>query len=332
MGHRRPRQDVGDARHAAPAPRVRAAARGTRRSRPTSTSSRARGCGTSASPPPRRSSASSSVIGEALEGRELTREELAATVEEITGDDALTEHLRETWGATLKPAAFRGRLVFAPSRARTSGSPGRRTPSARRSTRRSTSVDAPLPRRLRARPPRGPVALVGRGNALSAAKAQKRFEALGDEAVEVRRRRRERCWALADDARRDARPPSPRASPGCCRSSTSTPSTRTAASRPCSPRRDRDAVFRQAGWISPVILVDGAIAGVWKHERQGATVQVELSTVRGAAGVGAAAARRRGRAPGDVPGRIARPQRVLAVTRIPAVAPRGRKRRASRGR
>ena len=55
------------------------------------------------------------VIGEALEGRQLTREELATAVAELTGDERMTDHLRESWGATLKPAAFRGRLVFASS-------------------------------------------------------------------------------------------------------------------------------------------------------------------------------------------------------------------------
>jgi len=28
-------------------------------------------------------------------------------------------------------------------------------------------------------------------------------------------------------------------------------------------------VSRTAGWISPVLLVDGRIAGVWTYERQG---------------------------------------------------------------
>ena len=44
-------------------------------------------------------------IGEALDGRELTRAELAATV----GDDRLLE----SWGSMLKPAAAAGELVFA---------------------------------------------------------------------------------------------------------------------------------------------------------------------------------------------------------------------------
>ena len=46
-------------------------------------------------------------IGEALDGRELTRAELAAAV----GD----ERLLESWGSMLKPAAAAGQLVFAPS-------------------------------------------------------------------------------------------------------------------------------------------------------------------------------------------------------------------------
>lgn len=50
----------------------------------------------------------------ALEGRELLREELAAAVASETGDAELAETLRASWGALLKPAAFRGGLRFAP--------------------------------------------------------------------------------------------------------------------------------------------------------------------------------------------------------------------------
>lgn len=41
--------------------------------------------------------------------------------------------------------------------------------------------------------------------------------------------------------------------------------------------RYEDRVFRRAGWISPVVLVDGRIAGVWKHERNGRRLQVTVS-------------------------------------------------------
>jgi Winged helix DNA-binding domain len=54
-------------------------------------------------------------VGEALDGRMLTREELAAEVARLTGSPKLGDKLRESWGALLKPAAALGRLCFAPS-------------------------------------------------------------------------------------------------------------------------------------------------------------------------------------------------------------------------
>jgi hypothetical protein len=54
-------------------------------------------------------------VGDALDGRMLTREELAARVGELTGSERLGGKLRESWGAMLKPAASRGRLCFAPN-------------------------------------------------------------------------------------------------------------------------------------------------------------------------------------------------------------------------
>jgi len=38
-----------------------------------------------------------------------------------------------------------------------------------------------------------------------------------------------------------------------------------------------DRVSRTAGWISPVIVVDGTIRGTWKHERVGDQVTVEVA-------------------------------------------------------
>lgn len=35
-------------------------------------------------------------------------------------------------------------------------------------------------------------------------------------------------------------------------------------------------VYRNQGWISPVVLIDGAIAGVWSHKLQGKKVLVEI--------------------------------------------------------
>jgi hypothetical protein len=38
-----------------------------------------------------------------------------------------------------------------------------------------------------------------------------------------------------------------------------------------------DKVSRTAGWISPVLVVDGTIRGVWSHERVGDKVTVEVA-------------------------------------------------------
>jgi hypothetical protein len=35
-------------------------------------------------------------------------------------------------------------------------------------------------------------------------------------------------------------------------------------------------VSRTAGWISPVLVVDGAVAGVWEHERRGAQLAITI--------------------------------------------------------
>jgi len=42
------------------------------------------------------------------------------------------------------------------------------------------------------------------------------------------------------------------------------------------PAAKRARVYRPQGWLSPVLLVDGRIAGVWSHERAGERVIVEI--------------------------------------------------------
>jgi hypothetical protein len=38
----------------------------------------------------------------------------------------------------------------------------------------------------------------------------------------------------------------------------------------------KDRVHRRQGWLSPVLLVDGRIAGVWRHEREGGSLGVTI--------------------------------------------------------
>ncbi len=38
----------------------------------------------------------------------------------------------------------------------------------------------------------------------------------------------------------------------------------------------RDRVHRAAGWVSPVLAVDGRLEGIWRHERRGRRVVVAI--------------------------------------------------------
>jgi len=40
-------------------------------------------------------------------------------------------------------------------------------------------------------------------------------------------------------------------------------------------------VYRKAGWLSPVVLVDGRIAGVWSHQRRGHKLQLTIEFFEG---------------------------------------------------
>jgi winged helix DNA-binding protein len=42
------------------------------------------------------------------------------------------------------------------------------------------------------------------------------------------------------------------------------------------PAAERARVYRPQGWLSPVVLVDGRMAGVWSHERRGDRLAVAI--------------------------------------------------------
>ena len=206
-------------------------------------------------------------VAGALDGKTLTREELAAALPEHA------EKLRESWGSALKPAAFRGLLAFAPSEGQTvrftrppQGERPSREEALRTITRRYLAAYGPARREDLSR--------WWGTHALSAAKAQRRIEELGDEVVPVDVDG-ERCWALAEDrdGLRDAEPPrAARLLPLFDQYVVSS----NRGVEALLPQAEKARVFRQAGWISPVVLVDGAIAGVWRHERKGARLDVEV--------------------------------------------------------
>ncbi len=179
-----------------------------------------------------------------------------------------------------KLAAFRGDVVFAPPK-------GRRCASRRPDRWLDRGLDAGRAARRRWRTViRRHLAVYGPASRetfarwfgmASAAQAGRLIAALGDEVAEVSVEGFE-GWMLRADVdgggARRSRPASSR----CCRRSTSTWSRRRARRRPVLAAEHKDRVYRRQGWLSPVLLVDGRIAGVWRHEAKHGEVERRRSS------------------------------------------------------
>jgi hypothetical protein len=214
-------------------------------------------------------------VGRALEGRFLTREELAVEVKQITGSELLGEWVRFSWGSYLKPASFRGLLCFAPSdggRARLTTPatwvPGRidkpdAADALREVTRRFLAAYAPLTAED-----------LGLWGGFGPARGARMLAALGEEAVEVDVEG-EHAWVLA----RDMRGMGSAKSTNTARLLPAFDPWVVGASRRAAAlleARHKTRVFRPQGWISPVVLVNGRMVGVWKHVRKGRRLLVEI--------------------------------------------------------
>ena len=209
-------------------------------------------------------------IGAHLDAEGKTREELAAIA---------PEHLREEflrgWGSHLKPAASAGLLVFGPNRGRnvtfvhpeawlgTTGAAGE-------SEDASARAPPALPPRLRAGDAPGLRAVVGRRVGGSPAGYCAQLEGELEE-VEAEGRT---AWVLAEDAellRSLDRPRSIHLLPVF--------DVYTLHYRPREaflPPDVYDRIYRTAGWISSVVLVDGAVAGVWEQKKRARQLEVRV--------------------------------------------------------
>jgi predicted nucleotidyltransferase len=204
----------------------------------------------------------------ALDGGELTREELIAEIVRAPGLGHVGDALREGWGTLLKPLAWQGDLCFGPSR-------GNRVTFRRPD--RASSRWAGLPdvdeagRRavtayLRAYGPATPEAFsrfIGRG-LFPKRRLEALFRALGKKVGEITVGV-EPSYILADDLDELV----------------ATKPTNTVRLVPgfdqfvLGPGTDdghviashrRTTVSRQSGWIAPVVLVGGVVRGTWEVE------------------------------------------------------------------
>jgi hypothetical protein len=215
-------------------------------------------------------------IGSALDGRGLTRQELAEAVGGLAGPRA-EEQLASGWGTLLKPVAMEGGLVFGPSRGRNVAfvTPhewiGPFEPHAS-----DDAMSEVVRRWLRVYGPGSHLDLA-RWWGVSDGRARKALDALGEELVEVSVEGRPSRALAVDAAALQGAAAGRRARllPGFDPHIVG-----------FFPREGLVApellarVSRTAGWISPVVLVGGEVAGVWKHELRGGTLAITVEPFR----------------------------------------------------
>ena len=211
-------------------------------------------------------------VGAALDGRVLTREELAQEVARLTGSAAFGTNIAESsWGTMLRPAAFTGRLCFAPSL-------GQRVRFTRPDTWLAKPHAAPVdPPAATAEVTRRFLAAYGPathrdlarwwGGSGSVSTARQWIAALGEEvsAVDLEG---VPAWMLAAhgrEARQRQTDRSVRLLPGFDQYVVAA----SCHSEHLLPGDLRGRVYRPQGWISPVLLVNGGMAGTWRHQIQG---------------------------------------------------------------
>ena len=214
-------------------------------------------------------------IGEVLDGELRTREQLGAAVASVTGSPELEQKVQGSWGPYLKPASFRGRLCFGPNdgqRVRFTGPGGwlgrqlgREDPAAAllEVTRRHLGAFGPAARED-----------VARWWGVQPAQGGRMLEALGDELVQVDVEGTA-GWMLREHAA-EAAAAEPadvaRLLPGFDMWVIGAARDAAALLDPAEKKR----VYRNQGWISPVLLVNGRMDGVWKHERKAKRVLVTV--------------------------------------------------------
>jgi hypothetical protein len=214
-------------------------------------------------------------VAQALDGRLLTREELAARVGELTGSEELADKLRESWGALLKPAAALGRLCFAPNQGQQVrftrpdtwlGGWADHDPEEAMAevTRRFLAASGPVTREDFARwwgipsPARGGRLLEGLGEQVA------RVEVEGTAA-----------YVLAADL-------PGLAEAGGSRAVRLLPAfdqyvvTATLQAEHLMPGPFKARVYRPQGWLSPVLLVGGRMDGTWRQEAKGRRRQIRI--------------------------------------------------------
>jgi hypothetical protein len=212
----------------------------------------------------------------ALDGPPLTRDELADAVTEQLGEARLGEAVRGSFGTMPKLAAFRGDVVFAPPKGqrvrftrpdRWLGEDWRPAPAKEAMTwvvRRHLAAYGPATRESFAR---------WFGMA-SAAQAGRIIASLGEEVAPVSLDGQGR-WMLRGDVD-DLATTEPAGVVALLPAFDQYVVAAPREDSPVLPAALKGRVYRPQGWLSPVLLVDGRIVGVWRHERKRSRLTVTI--------------------------------------------------------
>ncbi|HEY0738675.1 MAG TPA: winged helix DNA-binding domain-containing protein [Herpetosiphonaceae bacterium] len=209
-----------------------------------------------------------------LADKGITREQLADGIAERMKTPKLRELLRSGWGALLKPSAFQGNLCFGPNQGQnvTFVKPERWLKKWYTVPVEEAQQEA-FRRYLGAY---GPATLEDwtRWFATTPARAKALINELG-EAITLVDVEGAHSWMLAQDVEAAAKATIkehvrllPAFDPYVVGSSRN--------SEGLLATKFKDRVHRPQGWISPVLLVDGQMRGVWKHELKSGRLNVEI--------------------------------------------------------
>ena len=219
-------------------------------------------------------------IDTALDGQLMTREELGSEIERITRSKGVKEKVQGSWGPYLKPASFQGRLCFGPNegqrvrftspaswvKGELTVAPG--DAALREVTRRYLGAFGPATRED-----------LARWWGVQPAQGGRMLAALEDELVAVDVEGTA-GWMLARHAHEAAaaRPVQlARLLPGFDMWVIGASRDAAALLDPAKKKR----VYRDQGWISPVLLVNGRMEGVWRHERRGRRLEITVEPFAG---------------------------------------------------
>jgi hypothetical protein len=216
-------------------------------------------------------------VAVALDGEPLTREALGTEIERVTGSAHIGEIVRGSWGSMLKPAAYEGKLCFGPSAGQkvtftrpdtwlsVPATPRDPDEALREVTRRFLAANGPATREDYAR-----------WWGVTPAKAGSRILDLGDEVEEVDVDGQPR-WVLAGGIV-DAAPS------GIVRLVPAFDQYVVGATLHAEALLPADVprtlVYRNQGWLTPVLLVDGRMEGVWHFQRKGRRIAISIEPFR----------------------------------------------------